>query len=200
VPIWPIIDENREKDTDHHPGLHILEMCQFAKADWVAEANHGLRKDLEDKVLLFPYFDSISLGLAVENDKRHKEAFEKTNKSQKWNIYDTLEDCVLEIEELKNELSTIVMTKAGVGGRDRWSTPEVKLSTGRKGRLRKDRYSALVIANMIARQISRTPSFIEYENMGGRVYDIGKADGDMYKGPEWFTSEINKGVVFGVRH
>ena len=51
LPIWPTIDENKEKDTDGNPGLHIVEMIQFAKADWVAEANHGLRKDFEDKTL-----------------------------------------------------------------------------------------------------------------------------------------------------
>ena len=71
-------------------------MCQFAKADWVAEANHGTRKDFEDKVLLFPYFDSISLGLALTDDKMTKRKM------------DTLEDCVMEIEELKNELSLII--------------------------------------------------------------------------------------------
>ena len=202
IPIWPIIDPNKEKDTDDYPGLHILEMCQFAKAEWVADANHGLRKDFEDKVLLLPYFDSISLGLAVENDKRQQEAFEKTHDNQTMNIYDSLEDCVMEIEELKNELSTIVMTKAGigVGGRDRWSTPEVKLPGGKKGRLRKDRYSALLIANMIARQINRTPPQIEYELMGGASHQIGKIDGKMYQGPEWFTSNMNEGTIFGIRH
>ena len=51
--IWPTIDDNKEKDTDGERGLHILEMCQFAKYDWLAEANHGMRKDFEDKVLLF---------------------------------------------------------------------------------------------------------------------------------------------------
>jgi hypothetical protein len=54
--IWPIIDPNKSKDTDDQAGLHILELVQFAKAEWTAQANHGLRKDLEDKVLLFPRF------------------------------------------------------------------------------------------------------------------------------------------------
>ena len=49
VAIWPTIDDDKEKDTDGERGLHILEMCQFAKYDWLAEANHGLRKDLEAK-------------------------------------------------------------------------------------------------------------------------------------------------------
>ena len=94
------------------------------------------------------------------------------------------------------------MTKAGlgVGGRDRWSTPEIKLPSGKKGRLRKDRYSALVMANMIARQISRAPMPIEYTVMGGASHTIGKSDGPMYQGPEWFTSNMNEHAVFGIKH
>ena len=102
VPIWPVIEE-KEKDTDDKPGLHILRLCQFARADWLAEANHGMRKDFEDKVLLFPFFDSASIGLSIEQDK---VAGRK---------YDTLEDCVMEIEELKDELSMIVMTQTATG-------------------------------------------------------------------------------------
>jgi len=201
-PIWPIIKEDENKDTDYYPGLHILDVCQFANAQWTAEANHGLRKDLEDKVLLFPFFDQISLGLATQTDQRQQKIFEQNHPEEQWNVYDSLEDCVMEIEELKNELSTIVMTKAGLGfgGRDRWSTPEVKLQSGKKGRLRKDRYSALVMANMIARQISRTPAQVQYSNIGGITYGMDKVSGSLYQGPEWFTSQMNKSPVHGIRH
>ena len=49
-------------------------------------------------------------------------------------IYDNLTECVLEIEELKNELTTIVMsqTSTGAGARDRWDTPEVKFKMAKK--------------------------------------------------------------------
>lgn len=200
IPLWPIV-EDKEKDTDIYSGDHILEMCQFARAEWVAEANHGLRKDMEDKVLLFPRFDSITLGLANEEDKRKQDAFEKQNPGQKWDIYDSLEDCVMEIEELKNELSTIVMSKAGTGvsGRDRWDTPEIKLESGRKGRLRKDRYSALMIANMVARQIARTPKPIDYEVIGDFTSNIQAQEGKMYNGPEWFTKGTNDFWGYGIK-
>lgn len=49
--IWPVIDYDKPKPTDNQVGLHILELVQFAKADWVAQSNHGLRKDFEDKNL-----------------------------------------------------------------------------------------------------------------------------------------------------
>lgn len=174
LPIWEIIDDNKEKDTDGNPGLHILEMCQFAKADWLGEANHGMRKDFEDKVLLFPFFDAVSLGIAASEDKIENR------------MYDTLEDCVMEIEELKDELSMIIMTQT-TSGRDKWDTPEVKLTGGRKNRLRKDRYSALLMANMAGRTMQRTPTAPDHEFTGGFATRGKNQGGPDYIGPAWFT-------------
>ena len=179
IALWPTIDPNKEKDTDGNPGLHILEMIQFAKSDWVTESNHGMRKDFEDKVLLFPYFDAATIGLAISDDKL---------KDRK---YDTLEDCVMEIEELKDELSLIIMSQTP-SGRDKWDTPEVKLPGGRKDRLRKDRYSALLMANMSARVIQRTPVPPPYDPVGGFATHIkNKEGGPDYVGPAWFTESVN---------
>ena len=192
--IWPVIDYNKAKDTDDQPGLHIIELVQFARADWTAQANHGLRKDFEDKILLFPRFDNLTLGLAL--DQEGKDILESDLNP----IYDSLSECIIEIEELKNELTTIVMTSTstGSGARDRWDTPEVKLQGGKKGRLRKDRYSALVIANMLARQMNRTLQAISYDVVGGNSKDIVKHNGQMYKGPEWFTSGANDADYLGI--
>ena len=192
--IWPIIDYDKSKDTDSLAGLHILELVQFAKAEWTAQANHGLRKDLEDKVLLFPRFDNLTLGLTLE-----AEGKDILNTDLSSPLYDTLSECILEIEELKNELTTIVMThtSGGSGSRDRWDTPEVKTSGGRKGRLRKDRYSALVIANMLARQMNRTLAGPEYNIIGGNTKNMTKSNGQLYKGPEWFTSFANEEDIYG---
>lgn len=192
--IWPVIDYDKPKETDSQPGLHILELVQFAKADWTSQANHGLRKDFEDKVLLFPRFDSLTLGLAL--DKEGKDIVESDLNP----IYDSLSECILELEELKNELTTIVMTQTstGSGGRDRWDTPEVKLQNGKKGRLRKDRYSSLVIANMLARQAHRYLAPIQYDIVGGNTRDMVKHDGRMYKGPEWFTDGANDAIYCGI--
>ena len=193
--IWPAIDYNKKtQETDAQPGLHILEMVQFAKADWTAQANHGLRKDMEDKKLLFPRFDNFSLGLAME--KENKDIIQDDLNP----IYDNLSECILEIEELKNELTTIVMTQTSTsaGARDRWDTPEVKLSGGKKGRLRKDRYSSLIIANMLARQMTNVLAPLNYEVIGGNAKDVGKTSGDMYKGPEWFTAAVNDNIYQGI--
>jgi hypothetical protein len=180
VAIWPVIDENKEKDTDDQRGLHILEMCQFAKYDWLAEANHGLRKDFEDKALLFPFFDAVSLGLSAAED------------GLKDRSYDTLEQCVMDIEELKDELSMIQMTQTA-SGRDRWDTPEVIVGAGKKSKMRKDRYSALIMANIASRNIMRTVTPEEYKFFGGfATYDgiERKPDEDMYSGPNWFTDNM----------
>lgn len=192
--IWPIIDLNKRKDTDDQSGLHILELVQFARADWTSQANHGLRKDLEDKALLFPRFDAVTLALAL--DKENKDILN----SDLSNLYDSESECVLEIEELKNELTTIVMTQTSTGpnARDRWDTPEVKLPNGKKGKLRKDRYSALVIANMIARQMTRTLEPISFDIIGNNLAEVSKKDGQMYKGPNWFTENANTNIYGGI--
>jgi hypothetical protein len=194
--IWPIIDENKEKDTDDQSGLHILELVQFARADWTSQANHGLRKDLEDKVLLFPRFDQLSLALAL--DKENKDIMEVDFN----NIYDNHSDCILEIEELKNELTTIVMsqTSTGSGGRDRWDTPEIKLPNGKKGKLRKDRYSSLVIANMLARQLNRSINPVNFDVIGSNLRDNFKKNdnGELYRGPSWFTGSANDNIYKGI--
>ena len=192
--IWPVIDINKPKETDDQQGLHILELVQFARADWTAQANHGLRKDLEDKVLLFPRFDQVSLALAL--DKEGKDIMS----ADLMNLYDSESECILEIEELKNELTTIVMTQTSTGpnARDRWDTPEVKLPNGKKGKLRKDRYSALIIANMLARQLSRTLEPTTFEVIGNNLDIVEKKEGQMYKGPNWFIDGANANIYGGI--
>jgi hypothetical protein len=195
LPIWPIINENKDKDTDSKSGLHILELIQFARAEWTSHANHGLRKDFEDKVLLFPSFDNLTIGLALANES--KDILESDMTSP---IYDTLSECILEIEELKNELTTIVMsqTSNNSGARERWDTPEVKGSGGRRGRLRKDRYSALLIANTIARTISRSDSPLTYDVIGSTRDTMPSKDKTLYRGPSWFTNNANEDIYLGI--
>jgi hypothetical protein len=192
--IWPIIDNNKSKDTDDQQGLHILELVQFARADWTSQANHGLRKDLEDKVLLFPRFDQVTLALALDKENKDIMTTDLTN------LYDSESECVLEIEELKNELTTIVMTQTSTGpnARDRWDTPEIKLPNGKKGKLRKDRYSALVIANMLARQMTRSLEPTTFDVIGNDLSQVQKNNGQMYKGPNWFIENANTNIYGGI--
>lgn len=199
-PIYEIIEEGKKKDTDDMAGDHILELINFAKATWTSEANHGLRKDMEDKALLFPRFDTLTLSLMTEKDKIFfNQMKEKMGETEALRLYDTFEDAVMEVEELKNELTTIVMTSTGAN-RERWNTPEIKLETGKKGRMRKDRYSALVIANMIARTIARTLPPPSYQHVGHVVGQESKTDPNqgMYVGPEW-ARNLNSNSFFAIR-
>jgi hypothetical protein len=193
IPIYRTIDTTKKRDTDDKNGEHILQMINFADANWVAEANHGLRKDMEDKVLLFPYFDPISITLAEEED------IAAGRKDNSVNLYDTLEDCVMDIEELKDELASIVHTQTS-SGRDRWDTPENRDNEGKKVSSRKDRYSALLMANMIGRMFQRIETQEEYKHSGGFASSVSssKQEGPMYIGPEWFKQATKHTSGYGV--
>jgi hypothetical protein len=104
----------------------------------------------------------------------------------------------MEIEELKNELTTITLTKTSISGRDRWDTPEIKLPNGKKGKLLKDRYSSLVIANMLARQISRADAPPAYHMIGGAVpeIDVNAKRGHLYDPNGWW--HMPDGVCRGI--
>lgn len=135
--------EKKTKPTDIQQGLHILKIINFT-SEWLSDANYALKKDMEDKFLKFPYVDDISYIAADYYDHSLGES-----KS----LYDTLDDCIYDIEELKNELTTIVVTESPTG-RAKFDTPSIKTGINKKGRLKKDRYSALLLANWIGRQIN----------------------------------------------
>jgi len=200
-PIYPVIDFDDPKDTDALVGDHILEVVNFAKSEWVVQANHGMKKDFEDKVLLFPQFDTAVLGLAIEEDKERGRVIADDEWTEK--LYDTLEDAIMEIEDLKDELATIVHTQTGTTMRDRWDTPEVKLPGGKKGRLRKDRYSSLLMANMAARILALTPIQADVEVYGGFAREIvGRSKGRAaratnHQNPSWYTEKVQTGRAFG---
>lgn len=182
--IWPIIEDGKEKDTDDHPGLHIIHVINFASQDWTVEANNGLKKDFQTHSLLFPNFDPLTLGEAELQDMFATR------------MYDTMEECVIEIEEMKDELVTIVITQTP-SGRYRWDTPEVKGAEHKKGRLRKDRYSALLMANWAARQIHYKPKPKKQQSYGGFAHKIAKNQSNdkvSFTGPDWFTKVVNQGV------
>ena len=97
-------------------------------------------------------------------------------------------------EELKDELAMIQMTQTS-NGRDRWDTPEVVVGAGKKSKMRKDRYSSLLMANMAARVISRTRTPEEYQFFGGFASSLPsdsdqKKKGNLYSGPNWFTENM----------
>lgn len=183
-PLWPYIDFTKPEETDAYTGLHIIDVVRFVREDWTTKANHGLKKDMEDKVILFPFFDAISF-------------IDAEFKSYSSDNEDTLEKVIEEIEELKNELSTIVVSQTPTTNRERWDTPEIKLPNSKKGRARKDRYSSLLMANMTARNRQRAIEYkVEFVHGGFAAPSVKKAGEayvpeKMYTGVDSIASKFN---------
>ncbi|MFW9879603.1 MAG: hypothetical protein ACFFG0_41535 [Candidatus Thorarchaeota archaeon] len=175
--IWPIEEMDVERYSDGQPGLHIIEEIQFSKYDWVQEANNSLRQDMENKVILFPHLNPISIG--IETEMADLREIEETE----------LERCALDVEELKNELTSIVVTELP-SKRLKWDTPEQKDETGKIGRMRKDRYSALLMANMAAREYHNVIPELRHESVGGFTRDLKNQKSDIYYSGK--NSEFNK--------
>jgi len=195
-PVWPYVKhddkdpfywESKDKPTDGEAGLHILHMIQFAKSEFTFKANHNLRKDLETQSLLFPKFDTVLLSEAITDDKLSERH------------YDTLEDCVMEIESLKDELATIEHSQTS-SGRDKWDTPQTVEAGGKKGRLRKDRYSALLMANEVCHTLSNQLEGQEHKFTGGYAQqNKEKRGGQLYTGPDHLVKKMNGVYGIGVR-
>lgn len=196
-PIYETIDPLKPRDTDRLAGDHILRMVQFRDNSWTSEANWSLKKDLEDRALLFPRADEITFGLAHEADRQ--EGRVRISAGAEVRSGDTLEDILLEIDELKNELCTIVHT-ASPSGLERWDTPDAKdSSVHKKGRLRKDRYSALLMANWGARRITGAQPASPFAFAYGRFAGGGSPSGNgaAYQGPAHVISRMPPASAYG---
>ncbi len=117
-------------------GLKILKMIEFSNAGWRREAHYGLRKDLMDKNLLFPFYDSAGIEEEIVNN------------SKNGNFFDTLDQCYLEILECKNE-TMMIRHSITQGGTERWDVPDIKgIDSNQVSKtLKRDRFSSLLLAN-----------------------------------------------------
>lgn len=161
-PIYEVIDFDDPKSTDGETdGRHILHLVKQS-TEFNQEANIALHKSLETHTLLFPAFDSVKMYAALEAEKSMGV------------IFDTYEENVFNIEELKNELCTIQMSETATG-REKFDTPQV-VSPGavegraKKGRLRKDRYTALMLSHKYIYDTEIAPDEnIDYEDVAGNI-------------------------------
>ena len=182
LPIYHIINPNKPNfEEDGLAGLHIIDEISFSNGTWVSDANHGMKKDMEDNVLLFPFIDSISFAEASYEDEEAAR------------LYDTEQQNIRDIEEIKNELITIVVTETKTG-RESFDTPEIKTGTGRKGRMKKDRYSALLMANMTGRQMMNNNEIELTMSAGGFASSLTKKDdnnGTLFIGPSFIVDKLS---------
>jgi hypothetical protein len=51
---------------------------------------------------------------------------------------------------------------------------------------------------MLARQIKRSLQPVEYEVIGSNLRDVVKNNGQLYKGPSWFTDAANDDIYTGI--
>ncbi len=196
IPIWPLLTDdklnwpnNKNYMYDDEGGLHIIEMVSMSRADYVVSANHEMKRALENKMLLFPNIDGLSLTLAELSDNTSNRE------------YDTLQDCIIEIEQLKEEISSITHTTS-MTGRDKFDTPEIMNPGGKRGRMRKDRYSATLIAFFLASRMTKI-STIDYSNRvsGGFAQDYKNRDIEgqpLYVGADWFCKASNGSMLGSV--
>lgn len=193
-PILQWIDPDKEKESDEYPGHHLIYPLQFSNYDFLVKANWGLKSDMETRKLLLPRFDALSIELSVAQDVMRSKAGAADK------VFDSLEDCVLEIEEMKNELTLVVHEVYGSGNnvRQRWLVPTVISEKGiKQSSGKKDRYTALMMANHVARSIELDPAGTIMESTGDLLFRHHRSNKDtpMYSGPSWFTSKVNNGGV-----
>ena len=177
-PIYEVIDFDDPKSTDGETdGRHILHLVKQS-TEFNQNANIALHKSLETHTLLFPAFDSVKMCASIEAEKSMGI------------VFDTFEDNVFNLEELKNELCTIQMSETATG-KERFDTPNVVQpgaveGRARKGRLKKDRYTALLLSHKFIydTQISHGDE-LDYENVAGNIQKRAKPGKNepMYRGP-----------------
>ncbi len=156
-PIYELVVLGEPKMTDHKEGPHIINLVKFQDYNWVSAANHGLKRDMEQKNILFPKYDPyLLLASEMTEGKGGFEHYKNVKLLDKETVDDTIESVYDEIEFMKKELTSIIVRIAPGTGRESWTLPGkrselIQMSHERK----KDRYSALIIANSAANEITR---------------------------------------------
>lgn len=150
----PILDID-DPYTDRLQGNRILSLINFADAEWRTTAHHGLKKDIMDKVVIFPMFDLAEVESAKVIDSKAGKSF------------DTLEDAYLEIEQCKTE-TTLIRYSRTPTGQEKWDIPRlvgVDIEDLRR-RLKRDRFTSLLLANWGCRDIKIQAELTPNENLG----------------------------------
>ncbi len=181
TPIYEIKNVITPNLTDTEPGLHILHYVK-ATTEWNSQANHQMKSDLENKRLLFPKFDIMSIDIAQATDQIAGLNF------------DNMEDNTINIENLKDEMTNITISETPTG-KERFDIPQKRESVPDSGRkkitsLRKDRFSALLMVNLYANELDmeRFESMKSYEPVGGITIDRTNTDRELYTGMSRFAN------------
>ena len=196
-PIYEVVDRENPTSLDGaSDGPHILHLVH-PSTEWNTQANYSMHKGFETRKLFFPCFDTVKMQASLSAEK----AVGRT--------VDTYEDCVMEIEALKDEICLISITETA-GGKPKFGLPGRSEATSahRGTRLKKDRYSALLMAYRyvydedIAGQSTHGIDYDDVVGNMGKVTDV--PGGPMYRGPgvgrmrnaaEYLTGEMGFGYL-----
>ncbi len=197
LPIYEVVEPGNPKDTDRLIGHKLIRMFNFSKTIVVCEANYGLSKDLESRLILFPRINAASYGLAYEEDMDEGRVTVQGNTLKVHG--DTLENVLKEIEDMKEELATIVHSQTR-NGTEHWDVPGAGEAGRKGGYMKKDRYSALLMANWGARNLTSGAISVGPIAQGGFANEMNTRKdktGAMYIIPGYPTIEIPSSANYG---
>lgn len=143
LPILDMDDPSNYQDKGHR----ILKMVEFSSTEWRKTAHYNLRKDLIDKILLFPAYDEVEVALAGADRGGDDKAI----------AFDDMEDCYSEILECKTEMMMVKHSQTSTGV-ERWEVPQIRTKSAdgaetKIKKLKKDRFTSLLLANWGCRVI-----------------------------------------------
>ena len=197
-PIW----EMDESSQNMYEGLHILKLIS-ASSSWVKDANHSMRKSIEEFNLLFPIYDTIAIEAELNQfAAAQQNSIDKAINKVRNAMLDTVEDVSEEVEEMKNEISNIVVTATGMGN-EHFDLPKLTQpgQKTQKDRRRKDRYSACVLAHDGIQYVISEDVETNYEVAGGTADGLAQnsACGSMYRGLPNNVTYVTQGDIQIVR-
>lgn len=163
--LWPIpeqLEKYASRDALGAPGRKIVELVNFSPT-WTAEAAHNLAAAVEQRNLLFPY--KGDLDDVINQYQRHFDETRVTDAAKEmlakdlwgvdeWEAQKDKESARMgihqHIQECTNEVCAIVRTVTP-GGVEHFSLPRLSDQPEGMDMRRKDRFSALMLANYAAK-------------------------------------------------
>ena len=178
--LWPIPEQLENKADLSTPGSKIIDMVNFSPA-WISSAAHGLEANIQHKKLLFPHKGDDQLA-RMQYERHFSEPVGNLDESgfnpiiellqqdlwgiDEWESSEPKMGITQQISEMINEMCAIVRTVTP-GGVEQFNLPKLSEQPEGLDMRRRDRWSALMLANYAAKTFMGHGH--EYKNtVGGR--------------------------------
>ena len=166
--LWPIPEQLENKADLASPGRHIVDMVNFSPA-WISTSAHSLEANVQQKHLLFPYKGEDQL-VKMQYERHFQESVGEIDSEgfnpaiellqrDLWGIDDWEAEkqgvkpkmgVSQQLDEMVNEVCAI-MRSVTVGGTEKFELPKLSEQPEGLDMRRRDRWSALMLANYAAR-------------------------------------------------